>query len=73
LRISKTIFPNEDAHGLPDRSRILGEKQKVVASPYQSMDAPMKLFLTCFITIFLYETIGVIMFGLPSLHSLLGK
>jgi hypothetical protein len=33
----------------------------------------MKLFLACFIALFLYETIGVIAFGLPSLHTLLGK
>jgi len=33
----------------------------------------MKLFVLSFVALFLYETIGVIAFGLPSLHSLLGK
>lgn len=33
----------------------------------------MKLFVIFFTTLFLYETIGVIAFGLPSLHAMLGK
>jgi hypothetical protein len=33
----------------------------------------MKLFITCFVVLFVYETVGVIMFGLPSLHTMLGK
>jgi len=33
----------------------------------------MRLFVFFFITLFVYETIGAIAFGLPSLHTLLGK
>jgi hypothetical protein len=33
----------------------------------------MRLFLICIVALFLYETIGVIAFGAPSLHTLLGK
>jgi hypothetical protein len=33
----------------------------------------MRLFVFFFTACFLYETIGVIVFGLPGLHTLLGK
>jgi hypothetical protein len=33
----------------------------------------MRLFVVFFIALFLYETIGVIALGLPSLHTMWGK
>jgi hypothetical protein len=33
----------------------------------------MRLFVLFFIAFFLYETIGVIVFGFPSLHDMSGK
>jgi hypothetical protein len=33
----------------------------------------MKLFVVLFTAFFIYETIGVIAFGLPSVHAMLGK
>lgn len=33
----------------------------------------MRLFVIFFTAFFVYETIGVIVFGLPSLHAMLGK
>jgi len=33
----------------------------------------MKLFVLLFVAFFLYETIGVIAFGFPSFHTMLGK
>ena len=49
------------------------QRGSAAATKLGAWKCQMRLFVFLFIAVFLYETIGVIAFGVPSLHTLLGK